>query len=572
MITLDYRTAPTAIRAVGAAVSGGDFSSVEGTLTFQPTEVSKQITINISRDSLHEGDETFQLILSNAKNAIFEIGQTLTAIATIKDDDAVLLPNAPHVVYGDAADNTLQGVIGRNAMYGGGSNDVVIGQGADDLLSGDAGDDQLHGLGGNDLLTGEAGNDVMYGGTGSDWLYGGAGGDWLDGGLGDDYLNGGANDDWSSYASATSAVAVSLALTSKQSTGGAGADILLSIESLFGSVFNDTLIGDSGNNNLYGSDGDDTIFSSGGADFINGGAGNDSIYGAAGGQTVVGGSGNDDFVIYDLGTTIVENADEGLDTAWVGVSSYVVAANVEIIRLTATGISVSGSAGSEQIVANTFYGSSLSGNDGNDVLYGSGYNDTFSGGAGDDIIYGQGGVDLMVGGAGNDQYVVVDNGTILTEASNEGDDTIWVGVNGYTVGANIERINLTGAANTAIGNESNNIIAGNSTMGNDYLVGGGGDDIIFGSSFADAFYGRAGNDTLYSQGGADRFVYEGAGWGYDGISGFVAGAAKLDFRGSGISFSQLYIQSANGNTQVEYNGSAILVFGVTSLGLSDFFF
>ncbi len=50
------------------------------------------------------------------------------------------------------------------------------------------------------------------------------------------------------------------------------------------------------------------------------------------------------------------------------------------------------------------------------------------------------------------------------------------------------------------------------------------------------------------------------------------GATKLDFTGTGIGFSQLFLQSANGNTQVKYGGSAILVFGVASLTAADFLF
>ena len=54
----------------------------------------------------------------------------------------------------------------------------------------------------------------------------------LVGGLGDDTLNGGGNVDTASYAGATSGVTVSLVVAAAQSTGGAGADTLISIENL----------------------------------------------------------------------------------------------------------------------------------------------------------------------------------------------------------------------------------------------------------------------------------------------------------------------------------------------------
>lgn len=84
--------------------------------------------------------------------------------------------------------------------------------------------------------------------------------------------------------------------------------------------------------------------------------------------------------------------------------------------------------------------------------------------------------------------------------------------------------------------------------------------------------GGAGNDTIYSQGGADRFVYAAPGWGYDQIGGWVAGQAKFDFTGLGISFAQVSIISANGNSQVQYGADGVLVFGLATLTAADFLF
>ena len=98
-------------------------------------------------------------------------------------------------------------------------------------------------LGGN-VLTGGSGNDFLYAGNGGDTLNGGGGGDSLNGGSGNDALNGGAGDDsllggagndTASYAGATAAVTVSLAISGAQNTGGAGIDTLTSIEKLTGS-------------------------------------------------------------------------------------------------------------------------------------------------------------------------------------------------------------------------------------------------------------------------------------------------------------------------------------------------
>jgi len=106
------------------------------------------------------------------------------------------------------------------------------------------------------------------------------------------------------------------------------------------------------------------------------------------------------------------------------------------------------------------------------------------------------------------------------------------------------------------------------------IDGAGGADTIWGSAGADTLIGGGGNDVLYSQGGADRFIYDTPDWGYDQVAGFTAGQAKIQFTaGSGVTdFSQLFLNMAGGNTQVEFNGHAILVFGVASMNAGDFVF
>lgn len=129
-----------------------------------------------------------------------------------------------------------------------------------------------------DTYTGTAANDIIYGLGGNDTLSGGAGDDLIDGGAGNDTMNGGANGpggDTVSYASATSAVTVSLASTAAQATGGAGSDRLSNFENLIGSDFNDRLTGNSAANVINGGLGADTITGGTGVDTLTGGAGND---------------------------------------------------------------------------------------------------------------------------------------------------------------------------------------------------------------------------------------------------------------------------------------------------------
>ena len=100
----------------------------------------------------------------------------------------------------------------------------------------------------------------------------------------------------------------------------------------------------------------------------------------------------------------------------------------------------------------------------------------------------------MAGGAGNDIYVVDNAGDVVTEALNEGTDTVQSSVS-FTLGANVENLTLTGSANiNGTGNGDANVITGNS--GNNTLDGQGGDDTLSGGGGSDALIGGAGTDTV----------------------------------------------------------------------------
>ncbi|MEL6321100.1 MAG: cellulose binding domain-containing protein, partial [Cyanobacteria bacterium J06626_14] len=73
-ITVEYST------AADTAQSGTDYQQKSGTLTFNPGEVSKTVTVNVLDDQAVEQSEQFALNLSRATNA--RLG-TATGIATI---------------------------------------------------------------------------------------------------------------------------------------------------------------------------------------------------------------------------------------------------------------------------------------------------------------------------------------------------------------------------------------------------------------------------------------------------------------------------------------------------------
>ncbi len=119
------------------------------------------------------------------------------------------------------------------------------------------GGDLMYGSTFSDRFAGFEGNDTLYGYAGNDRLEGWSGDDWLNGGLGNDVLDGGAGFDWADYRNATSAVTVNL--TTGRSSGGDGIDTLRNMEAIRGSAFNDTLTGDTNNNNFRGGKGNDVI-------------------------------------------------------------------------------------------------------------------------------------------------------------------------------------------------------------------------------------------------------------------------------------------------------------------------
>jgi chitinase len=77
-VTVNYATAD------GTAVAKSDYNSASGTLTFQPGQTSKTISVAIKGDRKREADETVLVQLSNAAGATIADG---VATVTILNDD-----------------------------------------------------------------------------------------------------------------------------------------------------------------------------------------------------------------------------------------------------------------------------------------------------------------------------------------------------------------------------------------------------------------------------------------------------------------------------------------------------
>jgi Ca2+-binding RTX toxin-like protein len=197
---------------------------------------------------------------------------------------------------GSASANRLDGYTGNDAMDGGAGNDTMLGGLGNDTYyvrqSGDqvteaaaAGTDvALSYLSSYTLTTNVENGRIMSAGTAS--ITGNASSNTLYAAAGNNALNGGTGTDTVSYAYASTAIKVSLALATGQITGGSGTDTLTSIESLVGGSANDSLTGSALANSLSGGAGND---------ILSAGAGNDVLVGGLGGDKLTGGTGADRF-------------------------------------------------------------------------------------------------------------------------------------------------------------------------------------------------------------------------------------------------------------------------------------
>jgi Ca2+-binding RTX toxin-like protein len=218
-------------------------------------------------------------------------------------------------------------------------------------------------------------------------------------------------------------------------------------------------------------------------------SGNDMLKGSAGADVLSGGTGDDTYVVNAAGDVIVENAGEGVDQANVAFATagtYTLAANVENATVTA----------GASIAVN------LIGNALNNVLTGNAAANTLTGGAGNDTLDGGAGADKLAGGLGDDTYFVDNAADVVTEAANEGTDTVRTALATATLAANVENLTYTGAAAfSGTGNLLNNIITGGNA-GNK-LDGGAGNDTLNGGAGNDSLQGGAGDDSLDAGGGKD---------------------------------------------------------------------
>ncbi|WP_413174011.1 calcium-binding protein [Anabaena azotica] len=213
---------------------------------------------------------------------------------------------------------------------------------------------------------------------------------------------------------------------------------------------------------------------------------------------------------------------------------------------------------SSQVWINSDITSIISGTNGNDNLVGTDSNDIIDGLAGDDTLNGGAGTDTLIGGVGNDVYIVDTTTDTITEAANEGIDTVQSSVT-YSIAAldNIENLILTGTSPiNGTGNGGNNVITGNT--GNNNLDGGAGNDTLNGGAGNDTLNGGAGTDSLNGDVGNDTYLFtlNSTGLGSDTITD-ASGVDTISFSGTpaGVANVRLNLgitttQTVGANTQI----------------------
>src|SRR5919202_4699944 len=163
-----------------------------------------------------------------------------------------------------------------------------------------------------------------------------------------------------------------------------------------------------------------------------------------------------------------------------------------------------------------FFDGLVVGDDGNNYLIGSLFNDTISGGGGDDTLLSRDGDDIVKGDDGNDSL----NG-------GAGKDIVEGGRGNDTArgGKGEDLVSGDEGDDVAFGDQGNDVVLGsegNDSLyggkGNDCLRGGGEDDLIFGDKGSDNLFGDTGNDCLIGGAGNDVLL---AAEGGDVITGGV---------------------------------------------------
>jgi len=377
---------------------------------------------------------------------------------------------------GGRGDDQLTGDVNNNRLRGGDGDDVLVGRGGDDDLRGEGGNDRLFGGDGNDVLRGGIGDVVLEGGTVDDFLQGSS--DFTVSGNETIDIPGFFDFTRASYRDALDDVTIILDgapgsglgqafSTNLGDTANIGVDTLESIEFIFGSDFDDTLVVEAGYSGRFGA-------------FVEfqGGAGDDSFTNNSSGSGRINVADALDDVTIDFVTGTAFSTNGG-NAAGIGTDTFT---NVRQVRAS----------------------------DFDDAIFGANVGfQTFRPRGGDDFIDGGTGAGDELRYTSATSSVVISLGTDnqTTQATTTSD-----GFGGIDTFIGIERLRGGTGDDQLTGDVNDNRLRGhfgddtlNGGGGNDELRGETGDDILNGGLGSDTLFGGTGDDVLNSGGGFDNF-------------------------------------------------------------------
>jgi len=486
-------------------------------------------------------------------------------------------------IIGTDGPDVLHGTSSRDVIWGGPGDDEIFGSLGNDLICGGPGADLVHGGRGNDTVDGGAGDgDRVIGDLGDDTVLGGPGEfDDVAGSLGIDILSGGPGDsdlvhgdygydrmdggsgsrDIASFATSVGARrsgtgGVWVSLTAHKARGD-GHDRLFRFEGIEGSAFDDTLIGNKGNNVIDGGAGDDAIRGGGGHDHLIGGQGTDRCTGAkgrtrscgreappnasayveidrtrggGGGLEIVGGDGNDDLTVSFDETTGSFGVGAAMGIA-LGEGCTRPSADVKSATCDPEGparwLMADLGPGNDRLrVEGSLAGVGsirIAGGYGNDEVHGGPEPDLIEAGPGADRLYGGAGADGLVGNLPGPTFLYGGkNGDLLAAGGGCAGGRL-VGGPGRDDASFAETqahpglliisfplgkawVNTIPNCNPVRLDKSNEDMEG--SFDNDVLIGDGGANNMLGQPGADRFYGRGGDDVIDARDGMRDLVIQ----------------------------------------------------------------
>ncbi|SDM85099.1 VCBS domain-containing protein [Afipia sp. GAS231] len=576
IVTGDATIGTDTLRSV-EAVRGTNFADVYDATGFSGTSTNAGSSGTFNNFDGEGGNDT---IIGNGNTRI-QYSQSLAAV-TVDLAAGTAHGTAP----GDIANVGTDTFTGVNAVMGSMFDDTLLGSAVNDTFQGLAGNDYIDGRGGFDTaqynnltyVTGAISVDMASGvvigdaSNGTDTLrsiegiqgtffndtyvatgYGQAGAlnvgnngtfNQFEGMGGNDTITGNGNTRLG-YFNATAGVTVNIATGIATGDTSVGTDTFTGVNSVTGSAFNDTIIGDGNSNTLTGGGGNDTIDGGGGADL--------ALYtGARGGYTI-------SFNTPSAGQVQVQDNTAGRD----GTDTLT---NIEVLQFSdQSDLIASGSAGSPIDLSDNrlFFGATanpfnvLTGSNNDFVKIGfslSGHLINLGAGTGDTVILGQTGfynlnlvnVENLVGSAGNDTANFTTNLNGLNVDLGAGNDFVNLanGANTLSV-TNVENINATDFSGTASNDTltlSNNVsgLSVNLAQGNNTLNLAAGPNSFTNIFNVQHVNGTAGDDTLSISNG----FFEP---GNNPVVDLGAGNNTLNFGMQGLTLTALNIQHLNGN-------------------------